>query len=62
MGRDAGALTSAGAGGAAAAGVGPDDTGALLVTCTAEERTKDCKVLFQIISNAGLGLLVHSNS
>ena len=38
MGRDAGALTSAGAGGAAAAGVGPDDTGALLVTCTAEER------------------------
>ena len=37
--RDAGALTSAGAGGAAAAGVGPDATGALLVTFTAEERT-----------------------
>ena len=32
MRRDAGALTSAGAGGAAAARVGPDDTGALLVT------------------------------
>ena len=46
MGRGAGALTSAGAGGAAAAGVGPDATGALLVTCAAEERNEDGKVLF----------------
>ena len=54
MGRDAGALTSAGAGGAAAAGVGPDATGALLVTCTAEERTVDCKAVFLFITNVGL--------
>ena len=40
MHRDARALTSAGAGGAAAAGVGPEATGALLVTCAAEARTE----------------------
>ena len=50
MHRNAGALTSAGAGGAAAAGVGPAATGALLVTCAAEQRTEDLKVLLMCIT------------